>query len=229
MVCPNNGVVWSLVAVLCMTGCGGTVETEPGSAGGSSGGGSSTGGSGGTAASGGTGATGGGAWPECKEGSECTIFRDCCTCTAYGPNEDVPPSCAQDCFQDACSSAGIAWEHEPVCSLGQCIVGVDCDPADVFCNALPPNCEAGMVPSVVDGCWGDCIDATQCLTVSDCDVCTGAGQLCVNQTYTDSEYHCVEAPAACDGDLSTSCLCPLLCPNWNFCNMQSDHLQCDYI
>ena len=40
-----------------------------------------------------------------------------------------------------------------------------CDRNDVDCLALPPECGAGEVPSVVDGCWGPCVPADHCTDV----------------------------------------------------------------
>ena len=242
------------VLFVTLWACGGTVETQPskqtGGSGGASGSGGSSvgggatggtaqggtsgasgvGGTGGVAGSSGVGGTGVGPWPECQApGTECKVFSDCCTCTAYSPTEPPPPSCLADCDVDACTAIGWSSEQPPACELGQCIVGMDCDLTHAFCNALPPDCSPGTAPTVVDGCWGGCVTSTQCLTISSCDFCTGPGQLCVNHQVNNAEFHCVDVPPACAGDLTESRLCPLLCPNWNFCNMQEGRVQCDYI
>jgi len=38
----------------------------------------------------------------------------------------------------------------------------NCDDGDVLCLAAPPDCQTGYVPSVVDMCWGDCVEASLC-------------------------------------------------------------------
>lgn len=231
------------LAVICVVvACGGTVETAPSSVGGSgatsgsggtSTGGGSVGGASGSSGASGSGAVGGtggdGGAPACEEPSDCQIFSDCCSCTAYGLTEGPPPSCLMDCYQDACSSIGMAPGHAAGCEFGRCILGMDCDATHAYCNALPPECGAGMAPTVVDGCWGGCIESIECLTITGCEQCTGPGQFCVTQQADAAESHCVEMPPACEGNVSESCLCPLLCPGWNFCALQSGRLQCDYI
>jgi hypothetical protein len=41
------------------------------------------------------------------------------------------------------------------------------------CAQTPPACSSGFVPSVVNGCWGDCVPVTRCLEVADCSWCDG--------------------------------------------------------
>lgn len=56
----------------------------------------------------------------------------------------------------------------------------NCDPDDVRCFAVPPECDEGEVPTVVDGCWGECIPAMecQCETFDDCPALTGYSEVC---------------------------------------------------
>ncbi len=60
------------------------------------------------------------------------------------------------------------------------MAGYDCDHGKVLCNALPPLCEAGTVPSVVNGCWGPCVLVTECKSVTSCSDCAAPLQTCVN-------------------------------------------------
>ena len=158
----------AVLGLVFAIGCGGKSDSDGGAGGsggtGGSGGAGATGGSGGgtggTGASGGTGAFGGtgGAIIECSADSECQLFSDCCTCTAYGPNEDPPPTCFADCDQLACDAAGA---QGPICQDSKCIAGFDCS-SPVLCNAIPPSCVPGETPSIVNGCWGACVRADEC-------------------------------------------------------------------
>lgn len=224
-----------IVAIASFSSCGGSTREDAGSGGTPGGGGSSvTGGAPGTGGSsvGGTSATGGtsgGAYAECKSDSECVKFADCCSCTAYPHDQPPPPPCLAVCETDACSAIGLPADQMPVCKVGQCIIGFDCDKSHAACESLPPTCAPGMTVSIVNGCWGGCVPATECATVTDCASCTGSGTLCVNHNQTANEFHCVPHPDQCAGDPSSACLCPLVCPKWNFCHKTSTHVQCDYI
>lgn len=95
-----------------------------------------------------------GAW-RCPSG---TIPEDQCACVGCPPG--------------ACTCAPTGW----VCDAG--VRGdvaaptdggteVDCDPARVRCNALPPECAGGgEVASVRDGCWGACVVYTACAPIT---------------------------------------------------------------
>ncbi len=97
-----------------------------------------------------------GAW-RCPGG---TIPADQCACVGRPPG--------------ACTCAPTGW----VCDAGTPVdvaaptdasAKVDCDPARVRCNALPPECAGGgEVPSVRDGCWGACVVYTACAPIT-CD------------------------------------------------------------
>ncbi len=97
-----------------------------------------------------------GAW-RCPSG---TIPTDQCACVGRPPG--------------ACTCASTGW----VCDAGVRVdvvaptdasTKVDCAPANVRCNALPPACAGGgEVPSVRDGCWGPCVVYTACAPIT-CD------------------------------------------------------------
>src|SRR5688572_10912195 len=131
-----------LLPLLVGWGCGGSTSGE--SNGGSSGsGGVASGGAAGASVDGGAaGSTSGGAPglpPECVEKSACTLFSDCCTCTALGPNEKAPAQCEAACTKTKCEELGVD-QTTVSCTLGRCIAGVNCDGTAVHCNAPPPAC-----------------------------------------------------------------------------------------
>ena len=78
------------------------------------------------------------------------------------------------------------------CSAGRCVLGFECDPAKILCKRLPPVCPPGQVPQVVSGCYGECVDARQCLTVASCAVC-GPADVCVRGVAALPGWHC-QAP-----------------------------------
>ncbi len=51
--------------------------------------------------------------------------------------------------------------------LGYCVDGVcqyqfDCDQSHAFCDMIPPLCGPGLVNSVINGCYGPCVDPATC-------------------------------------------------------------------
>lgn len=218
----------ALVACLAI-GCGGSTDSDPGGTGGgaSGSGGGSTGGSPGTGAVSGTGgastggastggaSTGGvtGIGPECTSDAECTLFSDCCTCEAYGPNETPPPSCLADCTKSACEANG-ANQDSVQCVAGRCVAGIQCNPTQVFCNGIPPECGPGETPAVLGGCWGGCVPATQCASVPSCNECDGALMTCVEIDSSGGDgvsAHCVDIPKGCEGTPDCGCMGANVC------------------
>ncbi len=190
------------------------VGASSGSGGSSASGGSgATSGSGGKGATGGTGAVagqgGGGNDPvagECVTDDDCEMLSDCCSCIVAPKGKAKLPYCEPTpCFADQCSANQI---QKASCVAGQCIKGFECDSSKVFCNALPPLCEGGEVPSVDNGCWGPCVPAVQCASVANCSECPGGTSCVVNQAWT-STAHCVNVPAGCAADCS--CLGKAVC------------------
>ncbi len=80
---------------------------------------------------------------------------------------DCDPTGATDCI----GSSG-------VCIGGVCTYQVDCNPANALCDMIPPTCPEGQAPSVVNGCFGECVDASLCIVVSDCVISGCSGELC---------------------------------------------------
>ncbi len=63
---------------------------------------------------------------------------------------------ASDCLR---LQAGATLDHE-----GECESKIVCspDPGQSFCKMMPPSCPENQVPSVENGCWGECVDITEC-------------------------------------------------------------------
>jgi len=51
---------------------------------------------------------------------------------------------------------------------------LDCDPSHVLCKRARPACPELQAPSVVEGCWGECVDPNRCGCDSD-EVCASLG------------------------------------------------------
>jgi hypothetical protein len=195
-----------------LNGSGGQAGASGGSGGASGGSGGATGGSAGVSGAGGsTGGSGGsGGAPECTDAKQCTLFSDCCTCVALGPNDPEPPVCPATCIQDACSAMGIT---QASCQAGSCVAGVQC--VGATCESIPPTCEPGQVPSVIGSCWGPCVPVTQCAAVPSCAACSGPLQTCVvieQQTGDGPSFHCVDIPKGCEGTPNCECMGDKVCP-----------------
>jgi hypothetical protein len=104
----------------------------------------------------------------CAVDEDCRLVSDCCTCQAI-PRDGKAPSCdpKRSCVTSVCAQyQGI---DQARCAAGRCVLGFDCDTTTVVCKRLPPVCPTGQVPQVVGTqgarCYGECVDATQCLKV----------------------------------------------------------------
>ena len=86
--------------------------------------------------------------------------------------------------------------------------GVVCNPSAALCKSLPPSCSPGQVPSVVDACWGPCVDVLSCAPEPDCTKCTSG--FCAAYVAWTTEYRCVLPSVQCQA-LACSCLAPYLC------------------
>ncbi len=83
-------------------------------------------------------------------------------------------------------------------------MGVQCTGA--MCNSPPPACPSGQVASVVNDCWGECVQVNRCLEVTDCSVCGGGGIACAIST--TGSHHCL--PMYCAS--TDVCACPFAPP-----------------
>ena len=176
---------------------------------GGTGGSSGAAGSGAVSGSGGSGGAGA-TTSECTENTQCRLHADCCTCLALAPGEPAPPKCAIQCIQDKCSELGVTAASVR-CAAGVCAAGFTCS-GQVLCPALPPKCEPGSVPTVSGGCWGTCVPADECASVSDCAQCTDPLEICVTYvTQRGPENHCVPVPKGCEGKPTCQCLGSSVC------------------
>jgi hypothetical protein len=226
--------------------CGGSASDDGGSGASSGKGGAGTGGSAGVGAASGTGggATGGSAGNsgtagvggasgaggsrdggtgkgQCTENADCQLYADCCTCVAIARDEPPPPRCGLQCEQSKCAELGITQSNVR-CAAGACVAGYTCS-GQVLCPALPPKCEPGFVPSVSGGCWGQCVPASECASLSDCAQCTSPGEICVTYvTQRGPENHCVRAPTGCEAMPTCECLGSSVClPPYGSCTDKS--------
>ena len=146
--------------------------------------------------------------------------------------DDPQPGTESDASEQATVSAGNAacrsfrdCEDGAACSFGRCIVDpYVCDELELMCEDPRPDCPQGETPSIVDGCWGECVSLASCLAfgdsgdpASDCEVCARNDWLCVRGNTLSSDMHyyrCVKRDPSCD---PTECLCtpdpcaPLVC------------------
>lgn len=211
-------------------GTGGAPGTGGNSGTSSTGGGPGTGGNAGSVADAGTKDAAppidSGSGPACKIDSDCRLSDTCCGCLALGPN-DKAPVCSILCIQSACAAQQI---HGTRCSQGRCVVAPECDSKNVTCKVLPGECRAGEVHSVKGDCWGGCVPASSCRTVTDCKACESDAYLCARQeTQLGSVYRCVDVPAQCGNNVTCSCAGPAAClPPFGSCNasMSGKQLNC---
>lgn len=229
-------LIWAAGAI-ALVGCGGSTfdsSTDGGTSGGSGGsgtggssgaaaggsGGAGAGGSGGAGAggSGGAGAGGSGGTvsaTECVSDSDCALQSDCCACTAYPAGDEAPPSCALDCAIERCSVEGVT---EAVCQLGRCVAAHTCLPALAACDSKPPDCDPGMIASIVGSCYGPCVPVSSCTRVPSCQVCVGLDVCVVLSGEVAPNARCAPVPKGCEGDRSCGCLAPTYCTGgFNLC------------
>ena len=90
------------------------------------------------------------------------------------------PAAAQDGGQDL-SDAETPGGEDPSPGL------YDCNPDHVLCDGIEPECiRAGTVPSVVDGCWGNCVEFTSCQPIA----CADDSSHCPSQAYCHAAGFC---------------------------------------
>jgi hypothetical protein len=164
--------------------------------------------------------------PECTSASDCTLVNNCCDCLAIGPGEN-PPTCGiPTCFASTCSTRGITTA-DLACVAGQCAAGYTCDDSTVVCLSPTPICGAGEVPSVRGGCWGPCVPAEQCVSVSGCAACP-SGTFCVaDEGQIAYVFHCVPEVAGCGVKPTCACAGPAVCTGAFYaCDERTDGLNC---
>jgi len=205
---------------------GSTGSTGSGTtAGSTSGSGSTTEGEGSGDTGGSSGDTGSVVVP-CTQDSDCTLINDCCSCEPIGPGEEPPPCDLPECFVTQCEPKGLG-SAEVQCRFGRCtFVKVTCDPLDVLCKSLPPDCPGTEVPSVdVDAaCWtGQCVPAEACDVVPDCTYCDEDELICVTKLLQMGSFTvCEPKPVDCGGVDDVDCGCAA-----QVCEASPPHTVCE--
>ncbi|MEZ4448339.1 MAG: hypothetical protein R3B09_02590 [Nannocystaceae bacterium] len=142
---------------------------------------------------------------ECESDDGCVLWNSCCSCAAV-PVDTPDEQCPGECFVTSCEGMGL-YLPSAACRLGRCALAPQrCNPAEVACDALPPECPDGFVASVVDVCWGSCVPAHLCDVLPACShgLC-GPGWMCVESQAGAFKPHCEPIPAACDGAPGCGC------------------------
>lgn len=146
---------------------------------------------------------------ECEKDADCKLHDDCCSCDGI-PIDLDPVVCDAECKQSRCSELGV---DKAVCRLGTCETErLSCNQAVVACDALPPECPEGQLPTTTPACWtGKCVPAEFCDVVPACSFCSQS-QLCVqNIAFGPSEVVCEPIPAGCSDDPDCACAGDLVC------------------
>lgn len=109
----------------------------------------------------------------CAAGEFCNYaIEDICgAADATGVCTPIPSACTRE-LNPVCGCDGMDYSNPclahmagtSVASRGMCMSsggGAVCT-APVLCDALPPMCPDGQVPSIMGGCWGPCVPITSC-------------------------------------------------------------------
>jgi hypothetical protein len=175
--------------------------------------------------------------PACPVGQTAAARNRCWTCV--DARTCLEPS-GVDCMDDtACPNGFCAFSTDarpgptdpvppPPPPGGQCVFPTCGDGSQLMCRRAMPICPAGQTPEIVNGCYGDCVDARTCSTngpedrcVSDADCMNGYCGLAGSGTSPGGGGGAappVPAPMACiyptcpgDGG-SVICLLAPVCP-----------------
>jgi hypothetical protein len=225
----------SLLFVVALASCGteiigGPSDSSASSSSSASSASSTSSGMGGNGGSAGTGGFGGTVTasppPQCVVDSDCTLIDDCCRCEGISNKESVPECPLPECFAPTCGTIGLP-NPKAVCRAGQCVVDADCNQGHALCDSIPPTCPPGQTVHVTNGCWGGCIDVTECREVGSCTQC-GAGQACVtSNTMMVPAPHCVDVPSSCNGQITCDCMGESVCGFATTCTQVSPtELEC---
>lgn len=147
----------------------------------------------------------------CEQDSDCQIYTDCCTCDVLAVGEQPPPCGVPECFVDVCSTLDIGV-NAPVCRFGRCTFDkVTCNPTSIICDAAPPNCPLGQLPSVKGDCWsGQCTPVEACDWAPDCAACQTDPTdplVCVFKAQKGAYHVCEPKPVDCGDAPEIDCEC----------------------
>ncbi|HEY8379218.1 MAG TPA: hypothetical protein VIK91_22145 [Nannocystis sp.] len=171
----------------------------------------------------------------CEQDSDCQVHTDCCTCDVLAKDELPPPCGIMECLIDVCSTLDIG-AGQAVCRFGRCTFEkVNCNPAQVLCDALPPNCPPGQLPSVSGACWsGQCAPVEACDWAPDCATCQIDVDplVCVFKLDPKNPFHvCEPKPADCGDAPEIDCGCGAeICeasPPYTSCEDQVPGIACE--
>ena len=87
------------------------------------------------------------------------------TCFSHGPpaHHPCPPTTAAYCGCDGVTFYPFdTCPDRPYEHVGPCEDGVNCNPDDLRCSQVEPQCPDGMFPSVVKGSYGPCVPSSAC-------------------------------------------------------------------
>ncbi|MBN1610287.1 MAG: hypothetical protein JW940_26905 [Polyangiaceae bacterium] len=144
---------------------------------------------------------------DCQTDEDCSLNNDCCTCEA-SPIGAERPACDVKCTDPRCADYGP--DAAAVCYRGFCVLDVTCERWQLTCSEAEPTCAPGMLPVVIDGCWGPCIDARECPSVPSCDYCA-EGDVCLKNQLLGTTTHCIEVPSVCAARPDCACLGEAVC------------------
>jgi hypothetical protein len=172
--------------------------------------------------------TGPGPGDACVTEADCVVVDDCCNCLAI-PADEEPPECdIMACLQSTCMAMSVP--PIAVCELGHCeLAPVPCNPSNVFCESLPPDCPDGTLPGVNPdaNCWaGTCVPAEACDVVPACSDCPEDEACVAYETLGGPQYHCYPVPAACDGTPSCACMAEACMDEFDTCNDMGMGISC---
>ncbi|OGR13595.1 MAG: hypothetical protein A2341_22760 [Deltaproteobacteria bacterium RIFOXYB12_FULL_58_9] len=100
---------------------------------------------------------------ECGPGMTCEFYYEQgVTCDADG-SCDVPAIAAGVCVPSSvwCQTNDECGEMA-LCVDGECVFRFDCDASHAYCDMMPPTCPEGQVITVLNGCYGPCVDPYMC-------------------------------------------------------------------
>ncbi len=176
------------------------------------------------------GATTGGDDLPCETDEDCKLVEgDCCSCEATHVDND-PPVCDLECQLTVCEEYGI---EKAVCEQGQCVPeSTNCDDSQILCDAIPPQCEEGLVPGVDEqgACWtGACVPAILCNFVPSCQDCAGYDDyFCATDvTQLGLKPHCELLPPECDGEATCECAGDACVEPYDVCGEGDNGLMCN--
>lgn len=160
---------------------------------------------------------------DCGVGSSCNADELCLPPPGNGEGDAVPAVCYGYCEPDTCPPVDVDCPADTikVCPADACEALCTCEPidpgecdGDVFCESLPPLCEAGTTPGIANGCWtGQCIDLSLCPDANCGDIV--GESMCIARDDCSAYY--VGDDCSCDANGCT-------CTEWVFDSCGSDAL-----